>query len=448
MSRRDPHPGPDPDETIVRPSSVRRPTPGGRRPQPARGDPTETPLTEGSGKEATIPSRTGLLSNCALSLLLLIPKLRTTAFHDAVGDLKDRLVTEIRSFQNRALQQGFTEKQVKIASYFLCTLIDETVFYTPWGGDSDWRHNSLLVTFHKEAWGGENFFQYLEPMLQRPAQNLDLLEVAYFCLSLGLEGKYRIEKDGLHRLDELRTEIYLAIQRYRGESDPGLSVHWEGMRGLHNPLSRRLPLWVAVVAVVLVLLFVYWGFNLTISKASDAVYDQWMTIAGNAPKAGPEPRVVCPARSDELPDLPPDQPLSPCQAEKLRGLLSSEIAQREVEVLEGPVLRMASAFPSGSDQVRSEYVALLHKLGQDLKADNCQVEVIGHTDNQPIRTIRFGSNTNLSVARAKKVAEILSAAVGSGERIQYAGRGEKEPIAPNNTPENRAINRRVDIHIR
>ena len=81
------------------------------------------------------------------------------------------------------------QEQVKIASYFLCSLIDETVLNTPWGNQSNWGHHSLLIQFHNEAWGGERFFQILDRLKQQPAQGLNLLELAYLCLSLGFEGK-------------------------------------------------------------------------------------------------------------------------------------------------------------------------------------------------------------------------------------------------------------------
>ena len=72
------------------------------------------------------------------------------------------------------------------------------------------------------------------------------------------------------------------------------------------------------------------------------------------------------------------------------------------------------------------------------------VQVVGHTDNQPIRSLRFPSNWHLSTARAEGVRHALVAQV-SAARMRSFGKAEAEPVAPNDSAENRARNRRVDI---
>ncbi len=62
----------------------------------------------------------------------------------------------------------------------------------------------------------------------------------------------------------------------------------------------------------------------------------------------------------------------------------------------------------------------------------------------PIRTLRFPSNWELSRARAESVARLLAVSVAPG-RLRSEGRGEAEPLAPNDTPQSRARNRRVEI---
>ena len=70
--------------------------------------------------------------------------------------------------------------------------------------------------------------------------------------------------------------------------------------------------------------------------------------------------------------------------------------------------------------------------------------VAGHTDSQPIRTLRFPSNWHLSEARAKTVLQLFSQKMDA-TRLKAEGRAESEPVAPNDTPANRARNRRVDV---
>ena len=75
-----------------------------------------------------------------------------------------------------------------------------------------------------------------------------------------------------------------------------------------------------------------------------------------------------------------------------------------------------------------------------------EVLVVGHSDNTPIRSVRFPSNWHLSTARAEAVSERLSRNI-QGRRLRAEGRAESEPIAPNDSAEGRARNRRVDVHV-
>ncbi len=418
--------------------TVVRPTPGGRRRQgPAVVEPAAVPRRPGPPIERRagpefIASANQLTAN-ALSLLMLVPKLRKITFHQSVKDLQERLVAELGAFQNRSLQQGYSEEQVRTASYLICSLIDETVLNTPWGSESFWGHDTLLVKFHREAIGGEEFFPIVDRLMRRPSENLDLLELAYMCLSLGFEGKYRLLPKGERALEELRLEIYTEIQRLRGESGLSLSVNWQGLRDLRSPLTRYVPMWVLWAAAALVLLLVYIWFSYKINSISDRIYGNWMTIASEEVKIAEPP--------------PPPLPPSP-HLPKFADLLADEVSRNMVVVLNGPILRLTNAFDSGSDQIRKEYMPMLSKIAQALKSGTSSVEVIGHTDNKPIFTIRFPSNWDLSNARARRVAEALDAEGSLGKRLTYKGRADQDPIAPNDTPAHRALNRRIDIHIR
>ncbi|HEA54285.1 OmpA family protein, partial [Marinobacter antarcticus] len=77
------------------------------------------------------------------------------------------------------------------------------------------------------------------------------------------------------------------------------------------------------------------------------------------------------------------------------------------------------------------------------------VLVSGYTDDRPISSSRYRSNWDLSAARAVSVVhELVLNQQVSAERVVAAGRAETNPLAPNDTAENRALNRRVEIAIR
>ena len=75
-----------------------------------------------------------------------------------------------------------------------------------------------------------------------------------------------------------------------------------------------------------------------------------------------------------------------------------------------------------------------------------QIVVEGHTDNIPIKTQKFRSNWQLSTERALSVLDyLLSKTKIDPRRFSAAGFAEHSPIMPNDTAENRSLNRRVDI---
>ena len=105
-------------------------------------------------------------------------------------------------------------------------------------------------------------------------------------------------------------------------------------------------------------------------------------------------------------------------------------------------------FPSGSATVDPRFNNLLGRIGEALREEPGAVVVVGHSDNQPIRTARFPNNYALSAARAQAASTIIAAAEGNtAGRFTAEGRGEADPIAPNATAEGREENRRIEVVI-
>jgi chemotaxis protein MotB len=105
-----------------------------------------------------------------------------------------------------------------------------------------------------------------------------------------------------------------------------------------------------------------------------------------------------------------------------------------------------SFFDSGSDQLVLRGHEMLDALAEDLMAMKNQIRIEGHTDNVPITTARFPSNWELSTARATTiVAYLIQKYAFRPENLSGSGFAEFCPIAPNDTAEGRARNRRVDI---
>lgn len=105
-------------------------------------------------------------------------------------------------------------------------------------------------------------------------------------------------------------------------------------------------------------------------------------------------------------------------------------------------------FQSGKAELSEESKPILAKMAQLLKTLPNDIRIEGHTDNVPISTPEFPSNWHLSIARATNTAYYLMRDQGlNQERVSVVGNSEFKPIADNNSPETRALNRRVDIVI-
>jgi chemotaxis protein MotB len=106
-------------------------------------------------------------------------------------------------------------------------------------------------------------------------------------------------------------------------------------------------------------------------------------------------------------------------------------------------------FDSGKATLKKEGKDVLKKVGDALKGyDNKIIRVVGHTDNVKLAKslqATFPTNWELSSARATSVVRFLQEVGIPPERMVAAGRAEYDPVAPNDTPEGRKKNRRIEI---
>ena len=141
---------------------------------------------------------------------------------------------------------------------------------------------------------------------------------------------------------------------------------------------------------------------------------------------------------------------APDAVDKVRKFLQPEITEGLV-VVQGDAQRLMirimarGMFESGSADLQPRFVALLKRVGEALRSEAGRVMVLGHSDNQAIRTVRFPSNFQLSAARAESAKAILVSATGQADRFASAGRADTEPLATNDTPEGREKNRRIEV---
>ena len=138
------------------------------------------------------------------------------------------------------------------------------------------------------------------------------------------------------------------------------------------------------------------------------------------------------------------------QTAEIARTFKEEIVAGElnVEVTQGSIVIQIrdKAFPSGSADVTEHFTPVIEKISDILLEMPGEVIIAGHTDNIAISTEQFRSNWELSVARSMTVLHhLLGANVFDPSRFLVQGHGDSKPLVPNDTSENRALNRRVEV---
>lgn len=426
----------DPDATIFV-------APSGRKAFQRSALQTDATVLAAEGKSLDLDALGGVnpLVAAANPLLSLVPQLRSSVTYPNPAGLRDVLLRQISSFEKSARDGGVSPEHVLVARYALCTLVDESVSLTPWGNAAQWARTSLLVTLHKETGGGEKFFLLLGKLVEDPAKNINLLELMYVCLALGYEGRYRVVDNGKAQLEPVRERLYEVIRKQRGEVEHELSPHWKGLQTTTGRSVRFLPLWLSASVAALVLVGVFIWLSIALNQRSDGLFS---TLAKLKVPAPPAPKATVVAK--------PVQP-------RLSQFLADDIKKGTVDVREDETTSVVTIrgdgqiggvglFAAGSSTIEPAYEDLIRRIAEALNKVPGQVLVTGHSDDQPIRTARFPSNWHLSQERATSVLRMIAQRGTEQARLKAEGLADAQPIAPNDSPANRARNRRVEIVLR
>jgi chemotaxis protein MotB len=185
----------------------------------------------------------------------------------------------------------------------------------------------------------------------------------------------------------------------------------------------------------------------SLQKAFDSQSGDGVLVAGGPAVAGmararvAEPHVPTEAGKKSLNEI----------RTQLAKELADAVAAGRLELSDDPrglVLSLpeGATFDVGRAEVSTPARELIARIAETLQPLGNSIRIEGHTDDTPIHTARYGSNWELSTARAAAVVAFLIETHGFGpERLSAAGYGEFHPRVANDSPENRARNRRVDI---
>lgn len=238
-------------------------------------------------------------------------------------------------------------------------------------------------------------------------------------------------------------------------------------------LVRRDPKWLVSFADLMSLLFAMFVMLLSMAKFDDARFEENAgpisgaftekppASKGKQPQTKPEttrlqielPKVFEQARALEEEEEPPPQDPVEDVATKLRFVIAEELKDDQVEVLKRDNLviirfRDRAAFALGDRELSPEIFKTLEKIADILAKTPGRIRVEGHTDDIPIATTLFRSNWDLSAGRAASVVHhLLMNRLIDPARVSAEGFADSRPLMANETPEHRAMNRRVEISI-
>ena len=380
-------------------------------------------------------------------LLQLLGRLRVALMRASFASLMEQVADAVKFFETDIRSAGISEQQANTAKYILCATADDIVQHIPTEDRHVWTQYSMLSRFFGERVGGVRFFEILDRLKADPLANYPVLELQHACLALGFQGMHRTSPNGLPSLQTIQRNLYEMLRRVRPKSDTDLSPHWRGQELANRRLRTRVPAWMVAAVVAALLTAGYFTLRMLLSAGAENAAAVALALhPGDAIEL--KRRVIAPPP----PPPPPPPPDRITQLQRIRAALATEklaCAMTADQTGSFIIIRVCDLvlFEAGRATVLDAFKPVAARVAATLDKEPKHIKVVGHTDNTPISTVRFPSNFELSVERAKAVAAVLQPGLTDPGRIDIEGKGPDAPIASNATPEGRARNRRVEIFI-
>jgi type VI secretion system protein ImpK len=177
------------------------------------------------------------LASCYQEILTVTARLRTRKF--AVGDsaaFRTQLRKALQLAESTAQSLRYEGDEIRLGSFAVIALLDETVFYSSDPAFRDWAKKPLMLDLYNTLNAGEGFFENLGAILQRreSRNTIDLLEIYVLCMMLGFRGRYSSGSgEELHRWSDPAIQ---KIMRFRGVGDTvELCRSWLPTQGIDLP---------------------------------------------------------------------------------------------------------------------------------------------------------------------------------------------------------------------
>lgn len=406
----------------------------------------QPPIAAPTQDDIPLPGQPQLVRNKLMleagPILALAASIRSGRAREPLQQFHGQATAAITSF-DRAISGRYPEETRQRAKYALCSTLDDIAQNLP-GAPHDaaaWARQSMVAqTFHENI-GGDRFWQLVEDMLARPAQQGDLIELFHGCLAAGFEGRFRVMADGKRRLHEIMQQLYGTLDHSRGVSSDVLVPHWKGETAPLRRVAFASYIMLAGATATALLLLVYIVLRTMLMQSGVASWDALSKIN--------PPNRLSLSREGASPPATP----TGLQVNRLRQFLAEEIKQGLVVVEDdASTVRVRTTvgqlFRSGSNELEAGRDRLFQRIGEALDREEGAITVEGHSDSDRIsNNVSFPDNMTLSGARAQTVARIVAGELGDPGRVETKAIGDTQPIASNGTAEGKAQNRRVEIVI-
>lgn len=427
---------PNPDEWIATQAQAPQPAAQARAPDIRIDElvaPNENPILRSAGP-----------------LLLLLGRLRVALARASVASLMELVAEAIKFFEKDIRSGGISDAQANAAKYIICATADDIVQNIPTEDRHVWTQYSMLSRFFGERIGGVRFFDELTRLKQDPVINYNVLELQHTCLALGFQGIHRTSAGGVATLQQVQRDLYETLRRVRPKAYRELSPRWRGQQLARHMYRVLVPWWGVAGFAGLSLFGLYFVLLYWLSGGADVATSNIAALFDTS-KLSLERKVAAPVPP---PVIPPPESTRITQMQRICTALAPEVAAEKTSVEQTAnqiSIRLGNVllFDSGSAAVLDQFKPIASRIVATLDKEEGFIKVIGHTDNTPLskRNVRFPSNHQLSIERAKSVAALFKTSLSDGERLQTDGKGETAPIADNKTADGRAKNRRVEIVI-
>ena len=373
------------------------------------------------------------LLDAATEILILANNLRSLEPGYSVEQVRTDIEGLILKFDTRMEQQGTSQEMWLTARYLICCLIDELVLATPWGADSVWSHQTLLSKYHNETSGGEKFFLIVDKLLENPQRNIDLIELAYVCISAGFRGKYRVYAQTEQEIMAVAQRLYQPIEQVRPVSRD-LSPQWQGEDQQNKGFARQFPSAIYFLSLGFLVVMIYIAFLTSLNSKVEPVYAKIEQVGWD----GLTEAFV--QEQDAQLDIN-------AIADALRLKLGDYIEADQVAVdarNHALVIRLISTslFDSGSSYINEDALPDVNVLTSAIRQYASRVLVVGHTDS----TGKPESNWVISRKRAEAIAAWLGKAEEPLTKTITHGVADTQPlVVEDGTDLSRSMNRRVEL---